>query len=62
MRSSRAREACNPFYAACPDIVQQVMDEFAQQVGRSYKLFDYVGAPRRRTRHRADGFRLRSGA
>jgi pyruvate-ferredoxin/flavodoxin oxidoreductase len=41
----QAREACNPFYAACPDIVQQVMDEFAKQVGRAYKLFEYVGAP-----------------
>ncbi len=29
----QAREACNPFYAACPDIVQQAMDEFAKQVG-----------------------------
>ncbi len=41
----QGREAVNPFYAACPDITQQVMDEFAKQVGRSYKLFDYVGAP-----------------
>ncbi|HXR45850.1 MAG TPA: pyruvate:ferredoxin (flavodoxin) oxidoreductase [Candidatus Limnocylindrales bacterium] len=41
----QAREACNPFYAACPDIVQQAMDDFAKQVGRAYKLFDYVGAP-----------------
>jgi pyruvate-ferredoxin/flavodoxin oxidoreductase len=41
----QAREACNPFYDACPDKVQQVMDKFAQVVGRSYRLFDYVGAP-----------------
>ena len=41
----QAREACNPFYDACPDKVQQVMDKFAQVVGRSYHLFDYVGAP-----------------
>jgi len=41
----QAREACNPFYAACPDIVQQVMDEFAKLVGRAYRLFEYVGAP-----------------
>ena len=39
------REACNPFYAACPDIVQEVMDEFADKTGREYQLFDYVGAP-----------------
>jgi pyruvate-ferredoxin/flavodoxin oxidoreductase len=41
----QAREACNPYYDACPDKVQQVMDKFAQIVGRSYHLFDYVGAP-----------------
>ena len=41
----QAREACNPFYIACPTIVQDVMDRFAKQTGRSYKLFDYVGAP-----------------
>jgi len=41
----QAREACNPFYLACPDIVQRVMDELAQKVGRQYHLFDYVGAP-----------------
>ncbi|HEY9174767.1 MAG TPA: pyruvate:ferredoxin (flavodoxin) oxidoreductase, partial [Verrucomicrobiae bacterium] len=41
----QGREACNPFYAACPDIVQKVMDELAQKVGRQYQLFQYVGAP-----------------
>jgi pyruvate-ferredoxin/flavodoxin oxidoreductase len=41
----QAREACNPFYRACPQIVQDVMDRFARQTGRSYHLFDYVGAP-----------------
>jgi len=41
----QAREACNPFYAACPDIVQQAMDAFEKQVGRSYKLFEYEGSP-----------------
>ncbi|HKS73729.1 MAG TPA: pyruvate:ferredoxin (flavodoxin) oxidoreductase [Terriglobales bacterium] len=39
------RETCNPFYDACPDKVQGTMDKFAQQVGRSYHLFDYIGAP-----------------
>ncbi len=39
------REAANPFYLACPKIVQDVMDQFASQVGREYHLFDYVGAP-----------------
>jgi pyruvate-ferredoxin/flavodoxin oxidoreductase len=41
----QAREAVNPFYLACPTIVQNVMDKFAQVVGRQYHLFDYVGAP-----------------
>jgi len=40
----QAREACNPFYLATPAIVQDVMDRFGRQTGRSYKLFDYVGA------------------
>ncbi len=39
------RERANPFYDACPEKVQQVMDEFARVVGRNYRLFDYVGAP-----------------
>jgi pyruvate-ferredoxin/flavodoxin oxidoreductase len=41
----QGREAVNPFYNACPDITQQVMDEFAKQVGRAYRLFEYVGSP-----------------
>ncbi len=41
----QAREAANPYYLACPTIVEDVMDRFAQIVGRSYHLFDYVGAP-----------------
>ncbi|MGB9204861.1 MAG: pyruvate:ferredoxin (flavodoxin) oxidoreductase [Terriglobales bacterium] len=41
----QAREAGNPYYDACPDKVQAVMDKFSQIVGRSYHLFDYVGAP-----------------
>jgi pyruvate-ferredoxin/flavodoxin oxidoreductase len=41
----QGREACNKFYTACPQIVQDVMDQFAKVVGRAYKLFDYVGAP-----------------
>jgi pyruvate-ferredoxin/flavodoxin oxidoreductase len=41
----QAREACNPYYRACPQIVQDVMDRFAKQTGRSYHLFDYLGAP-----------------
>jgi pyruvate-ferredoxin/flavodoxin oxidoreductase len=41
----QARETCNPFYNACPDIVEKVMEKFAQATGRRYKLFDYLGAP-----------------
>jgi len=41
----QAREASNPFYRACPTIVQDVMERFAKRTGRSYGLFDYVGAP-----------------
>ena len=39
----QAREACNPFYQACPELVQQTMLQFARQVGRAYNLFDYYG-------------------
>ncbi len=41
----QAREACNPFYLACPTIVQNTMDKFASLTGRQYHLFDYFGAP-----------------
>jgi pyruvate-ferredoxin/flavodoxin oxidoreductase len=41
----QARETCNPYYAACPAIVQKWMDKFGKLVGRQYHLFDYVGAP-----------------
>ena len=41
----QGRETVNPFYAACPDIVQKHMDKFAQLTGRQYRLFDYVGDP-----------------
>ncbi len=41
----QGRETVNPFYAACPGIVQQAMDQFAKLTGRQYHLFDYSGAP-----------------
>jgi pyruvate-ferredoxin/flavodoxin oxidoreductase len=41
----QAREAANPFYEACPAIVQKAMDKFAALTGRQYHLFDYFGAP-----------------
>ena len=40
----QARERINPFYNACPGIVQQVMDEFGERTGRHYKIFEYHGA------------------
>lgn len=39
------REACNPYFNACPEIVQQQMDRFAKLTGRGYRLFDYYGHP-----------------
>src|SRR5512136_2872020 len=41
----QARETVNPYYAACPGLTQEVMDQFAKQVGREYKLFQYAGSP-----------------
>ncbi len=41
----QGRETVNKFYDACPDIVQNAMDKFAQITGRQYHLFDYYGAP-----------------
>jgi pyruvate-ferredoxin/flavodoxin oxidoreductase len=41
----QAREACSPFHAAVPGIVQSVMNRLAAQTGRAYHLFDYYGAP-----------------
>ena len=40
----QAREACSPYHAAVPGIVQSVMNRFAALTGRAYHLFDYVGA------------------
>ena len=41
----QGREAVNKYYDACPDIVQNAMDKFAEITGRQYHLFDYFGAP-----------------
>jgi pyruvate-ferredoxin/flavodoxin oxidoreductase len=40
----QARETVNPYYLACPTIVQNAMDRLAQVTGRQYHLFDYAGA------------------
>ena len=39
------REAANVYYNAVPAIVQEEMDKVSALTGRSYHLFDYVGAP-----------------
>jgi len=41
----QGRETVNKFYDDTPAIVQEYMDEVAKVIGRSYKLFDYVGHP-----------------
>lgn len=41
----QGREATNKLYAAVPGIVEETMKQFAELTGRTYKLFDYVGAP-----------------
>ncbi|HXJ95388.1 MAG TPA: pyruvate:ferredoxin (flavodoxin) oxidoreductase [Terriglobia bacterium] len=41
----QARESANPYYLACPAIVENAMKRFGQLTGRQYHLFDYVGAP-----------------
>ena len=38
------RETANKYYDDAPAKVQAVMDKFAEVVGRSYRLFDYVGS------------------
>ena len=42
----QARETVNPYYVACPDIVQKTMDKFSFLTGRHYKLFEYYGDPK----------------
>ncbi len=41
----QAREAANPFYDACADIVERTMNAFGERTGRHYKLFEYEGDP-----------------
>ena len=39
------RETANSYYEATPAIVQKMMDKVGKLTGRTYHLFDYVGAP-----------------
>ncbi|NBO92758.1 MAG: pyruvate:ferredoxin (flavodoxin) oxidoreductase, partial [Planctomycetia bacterium] len=41
----QGRETVNPYYFACPHLVQQAFDRFGQLTNRTYRLFDYYGAP-----------------
>ena len=41
----QGREASNKFYDAIPEVVVEYMDKISELTGRSYKPFDYVGAP-----------------
>ena len=41
----QAREACNSYYDALPEIVQEYMDKVNAKIGTDYKLFNYYGAP-----------------
>ena len=39
------REACNQYYDALPEVVEQYMDKINAKLGTDYKLFNYYGAP-----------------
>ncbi len=41
----QAREACNTYYEAVPDIVARYMGEISELTGRHYLPFDYYGDP-----------------
>ncbi|HSE15403.1 MAG TPA: pyruvate:ferredoxin (flavodoxin) oxidoreductase [Pyrinomonadaceae bacterium] len=41
----QSRERANTFYLKTPAIVEKAMERFAALTGRSYKLFEFVGAP-----------------
>ncbi|MBT7165001.1 MAG: pyruvate:ferredoxin (flavodoxin) oxidoreductase, partial [Victivallales bacterium] len=40
----QGRETVNKYYDAVPGIVQKWMDKVGEKIGRSYKLFEYIGA------------------
>ena len=41
----QAREACNQYYDAVPDVVARYMGEISELTGRDYRPFDYYGDP-----------------
>lgn len=40
----QAREACNAYYEALPDVVEEYMNKVNAKIGTDYKLFNYYGA------------------
>ena len=38
------REACNPYYDALPEIVEEYMGKVNEKLGTNYQLFNYYGA------------------
>ena len=41
----QAREACNPYYDAFPEVVEEYMNKVNEMIGTDYKPFNYHGAP-----------------
>ena len=41
----QAREACNKYYNALPEIVEEYMNKINAKIGTNYGLFNYYGAP-----------------
>lgn len=41
----QGREAANPYYQKVPQIVKEAFAKVEKATGRTYKLFEYVGAP-----------------
>ena len=40
----QAREGCNAYYEALPDVVEEYMNKVNAKIGTDYKLFNYYGA------------------
>lgn len=40
----QAREACNAYYEALPEVVEEYMNKVNAKIGTDYKLFNYYGA------------------
>lgn len=41
----QGRETANPYYTHTPEVVSRVMEKFAGLTGRTYRIFEYSGAP-----------------